>query len=125
MKNKFFRRAAVLTAALFLSLIHICQGAGKSTFFRLLAVKDEWFSDDLRKLDDDNVYRKLQGHWIIEMSEMIATANAKSIEEIKSFLSRQKEAYKIPYETHPADRPRDMYKRQFLLLLTIPNLTEF
>ncbi len=55
------------------------QGAGKSTFFRLLAVKDEWFSDDLRKLDDDNVYRKLQGHWIIEMSEMIATANAKSM----------------------------------------------
>ena len=36
------------------------------------------------------------------MSEMIATANAKSIEEIKSFLSRQKEVYKIPYETHPA-----------------------
>ena len=82
------------------------QGAGKSTFFRLLAVRDEWFSDDLRRLDDDNVYRKLQGHWIIEMSEMIVTANAKSIEEIKSFLSRQKEVYKIPYETHPADRPR-------------------
>ena len=82
------------------------QGAGKSTFFRLLAIKDEWFSDDLRKLEDENVYRKLQGHWIIEMSEMIATANAKSIEEIKSFLSRQKETYKIPYETHPADRPR-------------------
>ena len=82
------------------------QGAGKSTFFRLLAIKDEWFSDDLRKLDDDNIYRKLQGHWIIEMSEMIATANAKSIEDIKSFLSRQKEVYKIPYETHPADRPR-------------------
>ena len=40
------------------------------------------------------------------MSEMMATANAKSIEEIKSFLSRQKEVYKIPYETHPADRPR-------------------
>ena len=75
------------------------RGAGKSTFFRLLAVRDEWFSDDLRKLDDDNVYRKLQGHWIIEMSEMMATANAKSIEEIKSFLSRQKEVYKIPYET--------------------------
>ena len=82
------------------------QGAGKSTFFRLLAVKDEWFSDDLKRIDDDNVYRKMQGHWIIEMSEMIATANAKSIEEIKSFLSRQKEVYKIPYETHPADRLR-------------------
>lgn len=82
------------------------QGAGKSSFFRLLACRDEWFSDDLKKLDDDNVYRKMQGHWIIEMSEMIATANAKSIEEIKSFLSRQKETYKIPYETYPADRLR-------------------
>ena len=90
----------------FQSLWLFLLGAGKSTFFRLLAVKDEWFSDDLRKLDDDNVYRKLQGHWIIEMSEMIATVNAKSIEEIKSFPSRQKEVYKIPYETHPEDRLR-------------------
>ena len=59
-----------------------------------------------KKLDDENVYRKMQGHWIIEMSEMMATVNAKSIEDIKSFISRQKETYKIPYETHPEDRPR-------------------
>lgn len=82
------------------------QGAGKSTFFRFLSCKDEWFSDDLRRIDDEQVYRKLAGHWVIEMSEMIATVNARSIEEIKSFISRQKETYKIPYETHPADRPR-------------------
>lgn len=41
------------------------QGAGKSTFFRFLAINDEWFSDDLKRMDDDNVYRKMQGHWII------------------------------------------------------------
>ena len=82
------------------------QGAGKSTFFRFLAVKDEWFSDDLKKIDDEQVYRKMMGHWILEMSEMIATVNARSIEDIKSFLSRSKETYKIPYETHPEDRPR-------------------
>lgn len=82
------------------------QGVGKSTFFRFLAIKDDWFSDDLRRIDDDNVYRKLQGHWFIEMAEMLATSNAKSIEEIKAFISRQKETYKIPYETHPEDRPR-------------------
>ena len=82
------------------------QGAGKSSFFRLLAVKDDWFSDDLKKIDDENVYRKIKGHWIIEMSEMLATANARSIEDIKSFLSRQKETYKVPYEVHPEDRPR-------------------
>ena len=73
------------------------QGAGKSTFFRLLAIQDEWFSDDLKKLDDDKVFAKLQGHWIIEMSEMLATSNAKSIEEIRSFISRQKETYRTPY----------------------------
>lgn len=82
------------------------QGAGKSTFFQFLAVKDEWFSDDLKKMDDENVFRKIQGHWIIEMSEMIATANAKSIEEIKSFLSRRKETYKVPYEKQASDRLR-------------------
>lgn len=82
------------------------QGAGKSSFFRLLALDDEWFSDDLSKLGDDNIYRKLQGHWIIEMPEMLATVNAKTVEEIKAFLSRPKDNYKIPYETHPEDRPR-------------------
>ena len=82
------------------------QGAGKSSFFRLLACRDEWFSDDLKRIDDENVFRKMQGHWIIEMSEMIATANAKSIEDIKSFLSRQKETYKVPYATEPEDRLR-------------------
>ena len=40
------------------------------------------------------------------MAEMLATCNARSVEEIKSFLSRQSETYKVPYETHPEDRPR-------------------
>ena len=82
------------------------QGAGKSTFFRLLAIQDEWFSDDLKQLSDNDVFEKLQGHWIIEMSEMLATSNAKSIEEIRSFISRQKETYRTPYEAQPKDRLR-------------------
>ena len=82
------------------------QGAGKSTFARFLACNDEWFSDDLKKIDDEQVYRKMAGHWIIEMSEMMATVNAKSIEDIKSFISRQKETYKVPYDKYPQDRPR-------------------
>ena len=63
-------------------------------------------SDDLKKLDDDRVFLKLQGHWIIEMSEMLATSSAKSIEEIRSFISRQKETYRTPYEAQPKDRLR-------------------
>lgn len=82
------------------------QGLGKSSFFRFLALRDEWFSDDLKKMDDENVYRKMQGHWIIEMAEMLGTASAKSVEEIKAFLSRQKETYKVPYERFAKDRRR-------------------
>ena len=82
------------------------QGAGKSTFFRFLAIRDEWFSDDLKKLDDENVYRKMQGHLILEMSEMLSIGTAKSTDEIKSFLSRQKETYKDPYDKYARDRLR-------------------
>lgn len=82
------------------------QGAGKSTFFRYLALDDEWFSDDLNKLEDANIYRRLMGHWIIEMSEMMATINAQSVEIIKSFLTRQKDTYKTPYDKFPVDHPR-------------------
>ena len=82
------------------------QGAGKSTFLRFLAIKDEWFSDDLKRLDDEKIYQRLAGHWILEMSEMVATANAKSIEDIKSFLSRNKDTYKFPYDRYAADHLR-------------------
>lgn len=82
------------------------QGIGKSSFFRLLACNDDWFSDDLKRLDDENIFRKIQAHWIIEMPEMLATMTARSIEDIKSFLSRQRDTYKVPYEVHPEDRPR-------------------
>ena len=37
------------------------QGAGKSTFFRLLAVMDEWFSDDLKRIDDAADYLVKKG----------------------------------------------------------------
>ena len=82
------------------------QGAGKSTFFRFLAIKDEWFSDDLRDLGDKKIYEKLRGHWIMEMSEMIAAISAKSNEEIKSFLTRQKDTYRNPYDKYEEDRKR-------------------
>ncbi len=96
------------------------QGAGNSTFFRMLAMNDVWFTDDIRRLDDDNIFRKIQGHLIIEMSEMITVVNAKSNEELKAFISRQKDTYKVPYEVHPEDRPRQCVfcgttnKRRFL-----------
>ena len=89
-----------------LCLVEDRQGGGKSTIARFLAIKDEWFSDDVKNLDDENIYRKLQGHWIMEFSEMLATSNTKTVEAIKSFLTRQKDTYKVPYEKYPHDIPR-------------------
>ena len=91
---------------LMLCLVEDQQGGGKSTIARFLAIKDEWFSDDVKNLDDENIYRKLQGHWIMEFSEMLATSNTKTVEAIKSFLTRQKDTYKVPYEKYPHDIPR-------------------
>lgn len=78
------------------------QGAGKSSFFRFMAMKDEWFTDDIKRLDDENVCRKLFGHLIVELSEMSAMGKAR-IEEIKAFISRLSDTYKVPYERHPRD----------------------
>ena len=82
------------------------QGVGKSSFFRFLCANDEWFCDDLKNLEAKDVYEKMQGHWIIEMSEMMAAINAKTNEAIKSFLSRQKETYRTPYDKLAEDRLR-------------------
>lgn len=87
-----------------LCLVEDRQGGGKSTMARFLATKDEWFTDDIKNLDDENIYRKLQGHWIIEFSEMLATANTKTVEAIKAFLSRQKDTYKVPYDKYEHGR---------------------
>ena len=79
---------------------------GKARFFRFLAIKDEYFSDDLKRLDDEKIVVRLLSHWIIEMSEMLAVLNSRRYEEYKSFLSRQKDTYRTPYEKHPKDRLR-------------------
>ena len=82
------------------------QGAGKTTFICFLALEPEWFTDDVSKLDDKEIYHRLNGHWICELSEMVATANAKSIEEIKSFLSRDKDFLRMAYDRYGGDHPR-------------------
>ena len=84
------------------------QGAGKSSFFRFLAMNDDWFSDDMKQLSDKAIFEKIEGKWIVEMSEMNALVNAKGIEEVRSFLSRQRDVYRTPYSVHPKDRKRQV-----------------
>lgn len=82
------------------------QGAGKSSFVRFLACKDEWFCDDIKRLDDEKVYEHLAGHLILEIAEMLALNNTKCNEAAKAFLSRQNDNYRLPYGVYAEDRPR-------------------
>ena len=87
-------------------LVDPLQGGGKSTMVRFLTMADKWFSDDIGSLDGDKAFEKIGGHWIIEFSEMLATSNSKSVESIKSFLSRNSDVYRVPYEKFSHDIPR-------------------
>lgn len=80
------------------------QGIGKSTFFDKLA--KDYFSDSLSLTDmkDKSGAEKLQGYWILEMSELSGMKKADQ-ETVKSFLSRRDDDYRPSYgrtvESHP------------------------
>lgn len=72
------------------------QGAGKSTFFSRLA--GEWFSDSLTLTDmkDKAGAEKLQGYWILELSELNGMRKT-DVETVKSFITRQDDKYRASY----------------------------
>lgn len=80
------------------------QGIGKSTFFAKLGGK--WFSDSLTVADmrDKSGAEKLQGYWILELSEL-AGLRKMDVETVKSFISRTddkfRQSYGINVENHP------------------------
>lgn len=79
------------------------QGMGKSTFFAILGM--ERFSDSLSIADmrDKTAAEKLQGYWILEISEMNGIKKT-DVETVKSFVSRQddkfRQAYGVNVESH-------------------------
>jgi predicted P-loop ATPase len=80
------------------------QGIGKSTLISRLG--REWYSDSLSISDmkDKTAPEKLQGHWLLELSEM-AGVKKMDVETVKSFASRVDDKYRPSYgrvvESHP------------------------
>ena len=81
------------------------QGIGKSTLFARLGGK--YFSDALAISDmrDKTGPEKLQGFWIMEISEMNGIKKVE-VETVKSFASRQDDKYRVPYGTVVESHPR-------------------
>jgi putative DNA primase/helicase len=75
------------------------QGIGKSTLIKKLG--REWYSDSLTTVQGKEAYEQLQGVWILEMGEMMATKKA-DIEAVKHFLSKTEDIYRVAYGKHTA-----------------------
>ena len=83
------------------------QGTGKSTMCKFLSLNDIWYTDNLTSLSNQKqAFETIKGHIVVELSEMLATKQLKTIEEIKSYLSRTSETYRTPYDIFPTDYPR-------------------
>jgi predicted P-loop ATPase len=81
------------------------QGIGKSTFFAKLGM--QWFSDSLSISDmrDKTGPEKLQGYWILELSELNGIKKM-DVETVKSFISRCDDKYRASYGTVVESHPR-------------------
>lgn len=82
------------------------QGAGKSTFFKRLAMDDRWFNENLSISDSTRSYEQLRGKWIIEMAELAAMKRSRDMESVKAFITTNVDNYRTPYERMPEDHPR-------------------
>lgn len=79
------------------------QGAGKSSL--LAKMGKGWFSDSLKTFDSKEGGEHLQGTWIVEIGELSAMKKAE-IEEVKGFLSKRDDRYRVAYDRVVTEFPR-------------------
>lgn len=81
------------------------QGMGKSTLFAKLG--KQWFSDSLSISDmkDKSAAEKLQGYWILEISELTGIKKV-DVEVVKSFVTRTDDKFRQSYGTVVESHPR-------------------
>ena len=73
------------------------QGIGKTSFFRKLAVKEEFFYEG-KSLDfrDKDTIRRASSTWICELGEVESTLRS-DIEKLKAFVTDPIDMYRLPY----------------------------
>ncbi|SDG48155.1 virulence-associated E family protein [Desulfosporosinus hippei] len=79
------------------------QGAGKSSL--LAKIGREWFSDSLRTFENKEAGEHLQSGWIFEIGELSAMKRTE-VEEVKAFLSKTEDRYRVAYDRQVSEFPR-------------------
>ena len=82
------------------------QGTNKSSALAILAINEEWFTDDCPLNADSKVLiEQLTGRWIIEMGELKGMRRGE-VEHVKSMLSRRVDKARLAYGRMPVEQPR-------------------
>ena len=82
------------------------QGTNKSTALKVLAVREEWYSDDLPlSSDGKRVIEMTRGKWIIEASELSGMRRSE-VEHVKGMLSHTADRARLSYDKLTTERPR-------------------
>lgn len=82
------------------------QGTNKSTALAIMAVTEEWFTDDMPlNVDGKRVIEVLAGRWIVEAGELSGLTRA-DIGNLKAFLARQHDRGRMAYGRLTKELPR-------------------
>jgi len=83
------------------------QGKNKSSALRVLAVEEDWYSDDLPlNADSKKLIEQTIGRWIVEVPELSGMRKV-DIEHLKSQLSRQVDHARMSYGRMPTEKKRE------------------
>lgn len=86
------------------------QGIGKSALIARMGGR--WFSDSVISVQGKDSYEQVQGVWIVEMGEL-ATLRKSEVEQVKSYVSKQKDRFRAAY-----GRRIQTYDRQCIFIGT-------
>ena len=79
------------------------QGSHKTSLLTRLGVN--WFSNSLKNLDNKEAGEHLQSAWMFELGELSALKKSE-MEEVKAFLSKTEDRYRVAYDRTVTDFPR-------------------
>ena len=79
------------------------EGIGKSTLIKKLGL--EWFSDSFTGVQGKEAFEQIQGVWILEMAELAGLKKAE-VEQIKHFISKAEDRYRVAYGKRTDNFPR-------------------
>lgn len=82
------------------------QGCGKTSLFRRLALRPDWFREGaIIKDNDKDTLRRCVTSWIVELGEVESTLKS-DVEALKAFVTSSKDAYRLPYGRADIETPR-------------------